>query len=324
MQPNRRGPVTRHLRFVDVDADHLSGRRHAPVQVLLLHAAADADHQIGAAPEFVASGQNLRERAAIRYHAPPVAETCYGCLQPFRQLVNFRRRRNRATARYDERRFRPRHQPGGSGRIILIHRQPMVDWRGRQCLHTATTPHDVHRHLQGHWPGPPSQHVPKRLIHHARCGFRRHDPTRPAGQRLERRQLIRQFVQITNAAPEAFTRNLSGQAQHRRIGCVGGTQCGGCVQHPRAGNHAVHARPAGGARVTERHVRRPLLVPAADVANAVAGALHRIEEVIELPAGQTVDGIDPIGQKLGQQGVRTGHLIHGRSFGIRHSGLPVR
>ena len=48
------------------------------------------------------------------------------------------------------------------------------------------------------------------------------------------------------------------------------------------------------------HVGGTLLMPAADETNAVAGAVHGIEKVIQLPARQSIDGVHAMGEHLGQ------------------------
>ena len=62
--------------------------------------------------------------------------------------------------------------------------------------------------------------------------------------------------------------------------------------------------------MAESHVGGALLVAAADEADAVAGPVHRIEKMIELPAGQPIDGVHAVGQELGQQRIGPAHLLH--------------
>ena len=90
---------------------------------------------------------------------------------------------------------------------------------------------------------------------------------------------------------EALARDLAGQAEYRRVGGIGGAERGSRVQHTRTRDHAVGTGVAGRPRMTEGHVGGALLVAAADEADAVAGPVHRVEKMIELPAGQAIDGV---------------------------------
>ena len=137
--------------------------------------------------------------------------------------------------------------------------------------------------------------------------LRPHGALRPARERTHRRELIWKLVQIANAATDALAGDLAGEAQHGRIGGVGRAQrrCG--IEHARARHHGVNAGAPCGARVAERHVRRALLMPRADEAHLAGTAIHRIEEMIELPAGQSENRVDAVAQHLRQQRVRPAH-----------------
>ena len=136
------------------------------------------------------------------------------------------------------------------------------------------------------------------------------DACSPFGQRAQCRQLVRQFVQLAATPADRLRGYLAGEAKHRRVAGISRAQGRRGIQHAGSRDHAIGAHSARGARVAKRHICGTLLVAGADQANPGAGAVDRIEEVIQLPAGQTEDGIHAVGRHGFQQSDRTGYPRH--------------
>jgi len=92
-------------------------------------------------------------------------------------------------------------------------------------------------------------------------------------------------------------RDLSGDAKHRRVARISGGERCRRVENARSGHHK--ARPDAAARlcVAEGHVGGRLLVARMDDADGVLAAVKRVENVIELQAGQAEDGVDVLGRQ---------------------------
>src|SRR5688500_131524 len=103
-------------------------------------------------------------------------------------------------------------------------------------------------------------------------------------------------MEIADAATDSVARDLAREAEH---GCIGRIRraegCGG-VEHTWPRDDGIDRRSTRRPRVTEGHVACALLVARADEAHAVTAAVHRVEEMIELPAGQTENRIDFVPQ----------------------------
>lgn len=128
------------------------------------------------------------------------------------------------------------------------------------------------------------------------------DPRRPFGQPLEDRQLVGDFVQQAETAADQVGRYLPADAQHRRVGRVGGGERRGGVQQARPRHHGKGAGLAGGAGIAQRHIGGGLLVPRVDDADRLAGIVERDEQRVVLHPGQREQGIDPVpGQHLDQR-----------------------
>src|SRR6202790_1313269 len=92
------------------------------------------------------------------------------------------------------------------------------------------------------------------------------------------------------ALAEELRWHLSGQAQDRLVRSERGEQRSARVEPARAGHHAEHAGFTARARVAERHVAAGLLVARAD--HLQLRLLERVEQTIDLRAGQAEHGID--------------------------------
>ena len=141
----------------------------------------------------------------------------------------------------------------------------------------------------------------------ASCGERMRSP------RLtdvpQQADLVVDFVQMPVPLVDREGRDLPDQRDHRRAHPIRGEQRRGRIQQPGAGHHGEGLRLAGGQRGAERHVGRGLLMPRVDDADAVAGLLRGIEQMIVVDAGEGVKRVDAVLQQA---------LDH--RFGGRHAG----
>src|SRR5262245_60732419 len=92
-------------------------------------------------------------------------------------------------------------------------------------------------------------------------------------------------------------RYLASDQEHRRAASVRGANGSAGIEDAGPRHDGEHARSPGRARVAERHVTAGLLVPRAYGADAVAPLLERVEQRIELGAGQAEHRIDPVGDQ---------------------------
>ena len=115
------------------------------------------------------------------------------------------------------------------------------------------------------------------------------DALRPFGETAQRRELIREFMQNAMALADFMRRDFTRDTQHRRVAGVGRAQRARSVEHAWSGHAGVHAHLARGFRVAIGHVRGTLLVAAADVRNCVAAFMQRIEQLVDMHAGNAKD-----------------------------------
>jgi hypothetical protein len=89
-------------------------------------------------------------------------------------------------------------------------------------------------------------------------------------------------VQEAEAAADVSRGNLSGDAKHGRVACIGSGECRRRVEHAGAGNDEAGANAARGLRVAKGHVRRRLFVAGMDDADRILPAIEGVENIIEL------------------------------------------
>ena len=104
-------------------------------------------------------------------------------------------------------------------------------------------------------------------------------------------RLVRHLVQDAAPAAEVRRRDLTGEAEHAAAAGVCRRQAGAGVEHAWAGDDRAHPDPAGGAGVAVGHVAGGLLVAGVDDADRRL-ARERVEEAVELHAGQPEDDVD--------------------------------
>ena len=169
--------------------------------------------------------------------------------------------------------------------------------------------HHVRRHFQRHRQGSSGMQLPKRLGHHCRrIGGARY-PLGPLRETLEDAELIVNLVQHAPALVDVLRGDLPGQAEHARVGGVGCYQGGSRVENARAGHHAEHAGPPGGGCVSQRHVRRALLMARVDDFNRTLILREGVKEPVCLTAGQPEHGIDAMRQHRAHQRLPTRHSL---------------
>ena len=92
--------------------------------------------------------------------------------------------------------------------------------------------------------------------------------------------------------PIAAARNLSDQGEHGRVHSVGGQQRRAGVKQTRSWNDRIGLRLARCQCRAQGHVGRSLLMTGVDDAQAVAGSVKGIKEVIVVDSGQRIDGVE--------------------------------
>ena len=102
-------------------------------------------------------------------------------------------------------------------------------------------------------------------------------------------------MQMAAPLAEELRRHLSGQAQHRFVRAVCGQQGRAGIEHAGAGHHAEDAGPAGRSRVAIGHVAAGLFVARAD--HFQLRLMERVEQPIDLCAGQAEHGVDAVGDQ---------------------------
>ena len=206
-----------------------------------------------------------------------------------------------AAADIDHRLFGGGEQRGGLVDQLRVGRRR----RGR-CLdlrqrHLALQRHDVERHLERHRPRP------------AVASWRKASLTSlPASlgwlmrsAHFVRPRRIASWSGISCNRPKPRPIRLDGicprDAQHRRIGRIGGGErrCG--VEQPRPRHDGEGAGLAARPRIAERHVGGGLLVARVDHPDLLAGIVQRDEQRVVLYPGQGEQRVDPVpGQHLDQ------------------------
>lgn len=88
--------------------------------------------------------------------------------------------------------------------------------------------------------------------------------------------------------------NLAGDAEDRGIAGVGGRERRRRVQNPGAGHDQAHAWATGRLREAEGHVGGRLLMAGMDDLDRILRVVQRVEDPIELQAGQAEHGIDGV------------------------------
>ena len=83
------------------------------------------------------------------------------------------------------------------------------------------------------------------------------------------------------------------------------------IQHAGPGHHCAHLRPASRQRGAERHVAGGLLVARMQHAHAAVGAVHRVEQMVVVHAGQRVERVDAVPHKARDDRFGGGHALHG-------------
>ena len=104
-------------------------------------------------------------------------------------------------------------------------------------------------------------------------------------------------MQEAETAADMRGGDLSGDAKHRRVARISGRKRCCRVEHTRSGHHEARADAAACLRIAEGHVGGRLFVARVDDANGVLAAVERVENIVELQAGQAEDGVDTLGRQ---------------------------
>ena len=302
----RRKPA--HFGGIYVDADHLlPGRPVLPAHVDQLEPRPNADDEVRPRPQLVGVRQRQAELVRVAQNAAAAAEGDDRRIQRFGEVADFVRRGDRAAADHDHRMAARRDEPRRSGQCLRVGGRRR---KRRQRIaigdHLAAGEH-VPRHFERRRPLPSGEHGLEgaRHLHPRHRG--RVDPPRPFREGAQGRELVRHFVQMTAAAAEKCRRHLSRDAKDRRVAAIGGEQRRAGIEHARPGHDRKGGRLAGRARVAEGHVAAGLLVARADDFQLRLGAVQRVEEAVDLRAGQAVDRVDAVVDEAGDDRLSAGH-----------------
>jgi hypothetical protein len=248
-----------------------------PAKIRKLHARADRNHHIALQPQLVGGGKAESVRQLLADDAAPAAVRGDRRLNPLRQSQNFRACRERSGAENDHGAARR-----GNDFACLVHRGRIRQrlrraWRSDCKIDERRDAQDIPGALERD-----RSDASGRQLLHGCCKYawdrgRMVDALSPFGEPAQERELIRQFVQDAVAAADIRRRNLACQAQHRRIGRIGRTQCGGGIEQTRPRNAAIDADLAGRLRIAKGHVGRALLVARADEADLGAALVQGVE-----------------------------------------------
>ncbi len=279
---------------IEIDADDFDVAIEAPARLRLVEARADRQHDVGPRPQIVPGEQVLRE-------IMPVADNALAAgIGDDRRLQLFGERRylgaggGAAAADIDHRLLCLAEQRRGLVDQLGVGRRRRRRHLDRRQRDLALQGHDVERHLQRDRARPAVAELAERFVDQLAGLARMIDPRRPFRQAAEDRQLVRDLVQEAEAAADQGGRDLARDAQHRRVGRVGGGERGGGVEEARARHDGVGARLAARPRVAERHVGGGLLVARMDDADLVAGVVERDEQRVVLHPGQREQRVDPV------------------------------
>ncbi len=307
VEPDRRRGAGQLFGFdVDVDDRELA-RLVGPAKPLQLEPAADADQHVGLAPALESLGAAETEVVVAGDDPAAAAKRDDRRLQQLGQLEHLAARVERAAADHDHRVSRPLQQVRGAlerGRVG--ERGDLAGVRVDERNGLGLVEH-LPGHFERHRAWSSARGLAERLGEERRRRGRVLDAPRPLGQGAQRRQLVRELVQVPAAGAEELRGHLAGQADDRGARGVGGAERRARVQHARPGDDGVDPWFAGRFRVAERHVGGRLLVTRADDAERAAGALEGVEQAVDLRAGQREHGVHLVPEQRRHDRVTAGH-----------------
>ncbi len=127
------------------------------------------------------------------------------------------------------------------------------------------------------------------------------------GDGADHLELARDLVEETAADFDQVGADLTGQAEHGRVGGVGGRERGRGVEEPGTGDDEADPLTTGDAGIAIGHVGSCLLVAGVDDADRIALVVEGVEETVELDAGETEDGVDALALEGGDERLPAGH-----------------
>ena len=296
----------------------------APFDDRMEEARADGERHVDPGPDVVADLHGLGERMADVERAEPVLAHDHRGLQHLAELAELRLGAEHAAA--DEDRRIPRRRRGGSppARSRRDRARAAVR-RGHGCGRGpgGARGRDVRRNLDDDRPPAAAIQLPEGLVDDRRNGGRGVDPRLPFRHRGERPELVRDLVQEAEAAADMAGRDLAGDAKHRRIAGIGGRERRRRVEDARAGNHQAGAGTPGRLRIAEGHIGGRLLMARVDDPDRILDVVERVEDPVELQAGQAENGVDAVPRQRRDEDRRsgrlTGHFIPGVRCGVHPS-----
>ena len=312
---NRRPAHAVDLGRIDIEPDQLLAVGQPPRHALVLQSGAERQDNVGRRPQPCAGHLGLAEIVPVADQTAAGAMGYHGRLQHLGQHQQLRLGADRAAADEYHRRSGVAQQVGRRVDQFGIGAKRRVGFDRRQQLDLRLACHHVHRHLQLDRPNAAASELLEGLGHGIGCQARMLDPGRPFGQAGDQIELVGDLVQQTEAAADIVGRNLAGERQHRRVAAIGGGERRRRVQQAGAGHHGVDADPAAGGGIAECHIAGTLLVAGMDHPDRVALVVQRVEQVVELHAGQAEDGVDAVAQDRFDQCLAAGHA--------RHRGCPL-
>ena len=127
-------------------------------------------------------------------------------------------------------------------------------------------------------------------------------------------------MQEAKPAADMSGGNLSGDTKHRRVTSIRGGKRRRRIENARSGYDEAGTDTPSHLRIAESHVRGRLLVPRMNDADRILPGVERVENVIELNAGQAEDRVDAFGcQSINENlGAGCAGLVDSADFGDVH------
>ena len=157
------------------------------------------------------------------------------------------------------------------------------------------------RHFDLNRTRPAGAELTEGLVDQRRHLLGRRRPRRMLGHGSDHVELVWNLVQEAAADADEIGSDLPGDAEHGRVGRIGGRKRRRRVEQAGAGHDDTDAFAAGGAGEAVGHVGGRLLVTRMDHPKRGAVVIERREKAIELHARQCEKGVDALALEALQQ-----------------------
>ena len=308
--------------FVRVQPHHRQRLVQAPFQLRFAEPRAHGQHRVRLGPQRVSRRQADSQRVAFVDDALRVEVRGGWRLQHLGHAQKLRAGIQRSGPGDDDRILRTAEHARRLPDCVRVGFHRFISAGGFKQRHLAFAFHHVRRHFQRHRKRGPGMQLPERLRHQLRCVAAARNALGPFRKPLENAELVVNLVQHAPALVDVLRGHLPGQAQHPRVGGVGGGQRRAGIEHAGAGHHAEHAGPAGGGGVAQRHVGRALLVARVDHLDGALVLRQRVEQSVGLPARQPEHRVHPMRQHRAHQRLAPRHPLTHREKPRSGSGFP--